>query len=472
MLLKEKQVLLRQLPAVDEILKIPEISNWLNILPRHLITDIIRKVLEIKRNEILSGKIDGISQEEIIVKITRMLEKRQKDHLKRVINATGIVIHTNLGRSLLAKEAISHLVEIASHYNNLEYDLEIGKRGSRYVHIEELLCELTGAEAAMVVNNNAAAVFLILNTLAYGKKVIVSRGELVEIGGSFRMPDVMAKSGVKLVEVGTTNRTHIYDYEKAIDEETALLMKVHKSNFKIVGFTKEVSLKELVELGKKYYLPVIEDLGSGNFIDFTKYGIQQECTVKETIEAGAAVVSFSGDKLLGGPQAGIILGKHPYLEAIKKNPLTRVLRIDKLTLSALESTLKLYRDEGLAVKEIPTLNMLILPQEKLKKKAIKLKKAIKKLLSQRIAILVKPSFSEAGGGSLPGAKLPTYVVAIRPKDISVTQLEKRLRLTKPPLIARIEEDMLYLDVRTILDEEIKIIPYLIKIALEEDNGKT
>jgi len=466
---KEKQKLLRQIPSVDEILKQNLI---LQNFPRHLAVNTIREVLEIYRKGILDNKINKVDYKKIIFEIIKRLKIKQKNHLKKVINATGVVIHTNLGRSLLAEEAISHLIEVARYYNNLEYDLKIGKRGSRYVHVEELLCELTGAEAAMVVNNNAAAVFLILNTLAYGKKVIVSRGELVEIGGSFRMPDVMRKSGVKLVEVGTTNRTHLYDYEQAIDEETALLMKVHKSNFKIIGFTKEVSLTELVNLGEKYNLPVIEDLGSGNFINLTKYGIGKEPTVQETLATGVSVVSFSGDKLLGGPQAGIILGKRSYLEAIKKNPLNRALRIDKFTLAALESTLKLYRDEEKAIREIPTLYLLTISQKELKRKAMKLKRAIKKYISEEeIFLTIKSSISQAGGGSLPGEVLPTYVVALRPKNISVSQLEEKLRQIDPPIIARIEEDMLYLDVRTILDEEIKIIPHLIKTALEENYGK-
>jgi len=331
------------------------------------------------------------------------------------------------------------------------------------------LCELTGAEAAMVVNNNAGAVFLVLNTLAYGKKVIISRGQLVEIGGSFRIPDVMARSGAILKEVGTTNRTHLYDYENAIDEETAMLMKAHTSNYKIIGFTKEVPLKDLVSLGHKYNLIVYEDLGSGNFIDFTKYGLEKEPTVQEVIADGLDVVSFSGDKLLGGPQAGIILGRREYVEKIKKNPLNRTLRIDKFTLAGLESTLKLYRDEELALKEIPTLRFIFTPLDALRRRAQRLCRWLKKQFTlEELMVAIKTAVSKVGGGALPGLALPTYVVSIRPRKMSVVELERRLRFTEPPLIGRIEEEMLYLDVRTIQDEEVKLIPEIIKRVLKGD----
>ena len=321
----------------------------------------------------------------------------------------------------------------------------------------------------MVVNNNAGAVFLVLNTLAYGKKVIISRGQLVEIGGSFRIPDVMARSGAILKEVGTTNRTHLYDYENAIDEETAMLMKAHTSNYKIIGFTKEVPLKDLVTLGHKYNLIVYEDLGSGNFIDFTKYGLEKEPTVQEVIADGLDVVSFSGDKLLGGPQAGIILGRREYVEKIKKNPLNRTLRIDKFTLAGLESTLKLYRDEELALREIPTLRFIFTPLDALRRRAQRLCRWLKKQFTlEELMVAIKTAVSKVGGGALPGLALPTYVVSIRPRKMSVVELERRLRFAEPPLIGRIEEEMLYLDVRTIQDEEVKLIPEIIKRALKGD----
>ncbi|MDL1970877.1 MAG: L-seryl-tRNA(Sec) selenium transferase [Candidatus Desulfofervidaceae bacterium] len=461
-----KQNLLRQIPSVDEILKHKVIGNLLVKHPRRLVVSAIRKILDKQRKKVLKGEIYTLNQEEILTQIKTEVEQREKNHLRRVINATGVVVHTNLGRSLLAETAIEHLVEVARYYNNLEYDLDEGKRGSRYSHIEPLLCELTGAEAAMVVNNNAGAVFLTLNTLAYGKKVVISRGQLVEIGGSFRIPDVMAHSGAILVEVGTTNRTHLYDYENAIDEDTAILMKAHTSNYKIVGFTKEVPLEELVTLAHKHDLIAYEDLGSGNFVDFSKHGLEKEPTVQEVMAAGVDVVSFSGDKLLGGPQAGIILGKKKYIEQIKKNPLNRALRIDKFTLAALESTLKLYRDEEQAIKEIPTLRLIFVSQEILRRRAQRLRRYFKRhFKTEDLSVTIKPDISRVGGGALPTQELPTFVVGIKPARLSVSKLEERLRFTEPPLIGRIEEDMFLLDVRTIQDEDLKLIPTVIKNAL-------
>ncbi len=288
------------------------------------------------------------------------------------------MIHTNLGRSLLAKEAIENVIKVSENYSNLEYDLKQGKRGSRYSHVEELIKKVTGAEAAMVVNNNAAAVMLALNTLCEEKEAIVSRGQLVEIGGSFRVPDVMKFSRAHLVEVGTTNRTHLYDYENNINENTGVLLKVHTSNFKIMGFTEEVSSEEMVQLGEKYKLPVMEDIGSGTLVDFSKYGFTYEPTVQSSLEKGVDVVTFSGDKMLGGPQAGIIVGKKKYIDKMKKNQLTRALRIDKMTLAALEGTLKYYIDEKEAIENIPTLNMILSSKEIHKKKSSKIKKKTSK----------------------------------------------------------------------------------------------
>jgi len=470
--MEEKNTLLRQIPSVDQVLGQESLRSILNHYPRQMVVDAVRKVLDRQRKQVLTGKLVTISHQEILSQITAEVKKKGENQLKPVINATGVVVHTNLGRSLLAQKAIEHLVEVAQRYNNLEYDLNQGKRGSRYSHVEALLCELTGAEAAMVVNNNAGAVFLTLNTLAYGKKVIVSRGELIEIGGSFRIPDVMARSGAILTEVGTTNRTHIYDYEQAIDEQTALIMKVHKSNYKIIGFTKEVGLKKLVTLGQKYNLPVIEDLGSGNLVDLTKYGLEKEPLVQKSIAAGADIVSFSGDKLLGGPQAGIILGKRKFIEPIKKNPLNRALRIDKLTLAGLESTLRLYQDEKQALKEIPTLHLLTLSPAYLRQQAMRLKRLLQNSFDEKIlGVEIKRSVSKVGGGALPGQELPTFVVAIKPIQISVLELEQRLRVARPPLVARIEEDFLCLDVRTIQNDELKLIPQIIKQTLDKDHDQ-
>ena len=464
--MEAKNTLLRQIPSVHQVLGQKSLKSILNRYPRKIVVDAIRKILDNQRKQVLTGKLMAINYQEILSQITAEIEKKEEHHLKPLINATGVVVHTNLGRSLLPQKAIEHLVEVAQRYNNLEYDLNQGKRGNRYSHVEALLCELSGAEAAMVVNNNAGAVFLTLNTLAYGKKVIVSRGELIEIGGSFRIPDVMARSGAILREVGTTNRTHIYDYEQAIDEQTALLMKVHKSNYKIIGFTEEVELKELVTLGHKYNLPVIEDLGSGNLVDLTKYGLEKEPLVQKSIADGADVVSFSGDKLLGGPQAGIILGKRKFVESIKKNPLNRALRIDKFTLAGLETTLRLYQDEAQALKEIPTLRLLTFSPAYLRRQAVRLKRLLQDSFDEKtLGVEIKRSVSKVGGGALPGQELPTFLVTIKPIHISVLELEKRMRLTRPPLVARIEEDFLCLDVRTIQNEEIRLIPQIIKQAL-------
>jgi L-seryl-tRNA(Ser) seleniumtransferase len=374
-----------------------------------------------------------------------------------VINATGVIVHTNLGRSLLADAAVENLTAISNRYSNLEFDLPTGKRGSRYSSVEDILCEITGAEASMVVNNNAGAVLLCLETIAKEKNVIVSRGELVEIGGSFRIPDVMKKSGAILKEIGATNRTHLKDYEDAVENDTGLFLKVHKSNYSVVGFSTEVSLKELVELGNKYHIPVMEDLGSGTFIDFSKYQMRKEPTVQESVASGADVITFSGDKLLGGPQAGIIVGKKEIIDKIKQNPITRALRIDKLTLAALEGTLRLYRDERKAVQAIPTLHMLTLPVEKIEIKAKKLQKMLEKIKDQRLDVKLIDLSSKAGGGSLPLLNLPSKCLGIRIKGISPNHIEKFMRKNSPPILGRIEEDLYIMDLRTILDDELSII---------------
>ena len=365
-------------------------------------------------------------------------------------------MHTNLGRSLLAPQAADHLNALSSHYSNLEFDLETGKRGSRYSHVEEILKELTGAESALVVNNNAAAVFLVLETLARGREAVVSRGELVEIGGSFRIPDVMDRSGARMVEVGTTNKTHPKDYENAITEATALFLKVHTSNFRIIGFTQDVPLADLVVLGEKHGIPVVKDLGSGCFLDLSNYGLTREPTVQETIGTGVDVATFSGDKLLGGPQAGLILGKKRFVDQVKKNPLNRAFRIDKLTLAALEATLMLYRDEETARKYIPTVAMITAPVEELNSRAQRLKRRIRKAVPVGIVDLsVIDGSSRVGGGALPEMDLPTRLVAIFPKaGLSAARIENRLRKLPLPLICRIEQDRILLDVRTILESEL------------------
>jgi L-seryl-tRNA(Ser) seleniumtransferase len=356
-------------------------------------------------------------------------------------------------------------MDVARNYSNLEYDLDLGERGSRYTHVEGILCRLSGAESAMVVNNNAGAVLLALNTLAEGKEVIVSRGELVEIGGTFRIPDVMKRSGALLREVGTTNRTYISDYQKAMGPQTALLLKVHTSNFRVMGFTSDTSLQDLVQLGRQHHLPIMNDLGSGCFLDLTQYGLEKEPTVQEAIKTDVDVVTFSGDKLLGGPQAGIILGKKNFLDLIKVNPLTRALRIDKLTLAALESTLFLYLDEERAMEEIPTLRMLKVDLSILKKRGRRLLKKLSETIKKRTKLALKEEVSQVGGGALPLQELPTIVLALKPIDFSVNRLEESLRKVEPPIISRISKDELILDMRTVFDEEIPLLALGLEKAL-------
>ncbi len=468
-----RQQVLRKIPSVDELLSRPQIVDLLKVHPRHVVIEAIRKGLGRLRDDILRGQ-DLSQVEEAFFSFENLYPLFQKEidlqiqpRLRRVINATGVVIHTNLGRAPLHPSAIKHLMEVSEAYSNLEYDLDLGERGDRYTHVEETLCRLSGAESALVVNNNAGAVLLVLNTLAEGKEVIVSRGELVEIGGAFRIPDVMKRSGALLREIGTTNRTHFNDYQKAIGPYTALLLKVHTSNFRVMGFTSEVSLQDLVQLGREHQLPVVDDLGSGCLIDLTQYGLEKEPTVQETIKAGVDAVTISGDKLLGGPQAGIILGKKKTLDLFKVNPLTRALRIDKLTLAALESTLLLYFDERKAMEEIPTLRMLSLDTRKLKRRGKRLLKRLSGMTNDKVTFSLKEDVSQVGGGALPLQELPTLVVAVKPLDVSVNSLEESLRKGDPPIISRISKEELILDMRTIFDEEIPLLAAGIERALAQ-----
>ncbi|MBW2180958.1 MAG: L-seryl-tRNA(Sec) selenium transferase, partial [Deltaproteobacteria bacterium] len=434
--------------------------------PKTVLVQSSRWVVETLRSIILEGdqSVDkaDFSDASILSSVKNKAGEIMSPNLTRTINATGVVVHTNLGRSLLASDAVENIVSIAGKYSNLEFNLASGTRGSRYDIVEELLCEISGAESAMVVNNNAGAVLLCLDTIAKEKKAIVSRGELVEIGGSFRIPDVMLKSGAILKEIGTTNRTHLKDYVNAIENDTGLLLKVHTSNYSLVGFTANVSLKELVGLGEKYHIPVMEDLGSGTFIDFSKYGLQKEPTVQESVDSGADVITFSGDKLLGGPQAGIIVGKKEFLDNIKKNPLTRALRIDKLTLAALESTLSLYRDPETAIHHIPTLNMLLCPLAQIQKKVKRLEKMLKNLNVQDMSISVVDLSSKAGGGSLPLLNLPSKGIEVTIQKMTANAIEKHMRSNMPPVIGRIENDAFIMDLRTVQDDELEMIASAIK----------
>lgn len=458
---RELQDLLRQLPAVDQILKWSEVEESAAKYPRTIVLKAIREVLEEKRKEILSAEKPpasaSIDRTGIIAEILLRADDLDRFTLVPVINATGIIVHTNLGRSLLADEAWERLKVMSQWYSNLEYDLDEGHRGSRYIHAEEILCELTGAEGALVVNNNAGAVLLVLNTLAEGKEVIVSRGQLVEIGGSFRIPDVMARSGAHLHDVGCTNKTHLRDYEQAINPETALIMKVHNSNYMIIGFTSEVPLADLADLAHKNNLFAIEDLGSGSFIDLSEYGLRKEPTAQEAIQSGVDTVTFSGDKLLGGPQAGIILGKKELIARFKKNPLTRALRIDKLTLAALEATLRLYRDKEKAALMIPTLRMITAPLAKLEAKANRLKQILQDTYSGLFRFEIKEAFSQVGGGALPGQNIATKAVAVTSDNYDAAMIERVLRRSSPPIIGRIEHETYLMDVRTLKESDFPAI---------------
>ena len=463
---------LRKLPGVDSILEITKADPFFDNIPRTVLIRAIRSVLDDRRQTILQNaheiSEEYLSEQGIKASVKRFVKKASALNLQRTINATGIVVHTNLGRSLLAEKAIKNLIEISGRYSNLEFDLEKGKRGSRYAVVEDIICEISGAESAMVVNNNAGAVLLALETMANKKEVIVSRGELVEIGGSFRIPDVMAKSGGILREVGTTNRTHLRDYENAISDQTALMLKVHKSNYSVVGFSTEVPLKGLVELGRKYDLPVMEDLGSGTFVDFARYGMMKEPTVQESVKAGADIITFSGDKLLGGPQAGLIVGKKKYIDRIKRNPINRALRIDKMTLAAIEITLRFYRDPEKAVQEIPTLRMLLQPTMDLQEKANRLTKRLEMIGSEDLSIRMLDLASKPGGGSMPMLELPSKCLGIQVNGMSVNRVERSLRRNTPPIIGRIEEDMYIMDMRTIQDDELEIIQYAFDKLLQKD----
>ncbi len=460
-LTEEQQRLIRQIPGVDRLLEAAGSRDFAAGVPHPVLVRSIRSHVDKLRAAVLENDpavtAESLSEEKIVSALARSVQKAMTPKLRRTINATGVVIHTNLGRSLLAEPAIENLARISRRYSNLEYDIDKGRRGSRYSAVEDILCEITGAEAAMVVNNNAGAVLLSLETMAHGRKVVVSRGELVEIGGSFRIPDVMAKSGAILSEVGATNRTHLRDYEQAIEEDTALLLKVHKSNYSVVGFTAEVPLADLVALGSRHGLPVMEDLGSGMFIDFSRYGLIKEPTVQEAVATGADVITFSGDKLLGGPQAGIIVGKKAPLDRIKKNPINRALRIDKMTLAALESTIALYRDEKKAVAEIPTLRMMLMPVETIGAMAERLRSGLEKTCADRIRTVVLDRSSRAGGGSLPLLELPSRCVGVQISGISAGRIERAMRTNRPPIIGRIEDDFFVMDPRTLQEEEIDMI---------------
>lgn len=454
----ERKQYLRQLSSVDEILQLPAMQVLVESYPRGVVVEAIRTVVDELRQTILSSKdlpqLEelNLEAEHLVPLISKLVEASMSPQLKRVINATGVVVHTNLGRSILGDSAVEAISQAARHYSNLEFDLKKGERGSRHAHVEDLICTITGAESGMVVNNNAGAVLLALSAVAQEREVIVSRGELVEIGGSFRIPDVMRQSGAVLREVGTTNKTHLVDYEQAITPETALLLKVHTSNFKILGFTTEASLEELVGLAKTKDLLVMHDLGSGVLINLSKYGLTYEPTIQDSVKAGVDIITFSGDKLLGAPQGGIIIGKKDLVAKMKKHPLARALRVDKMTLAGLEATLRLYLDPESVVDTVPTLSMILASSSKLEKKAKKLASKLKEAKGA-YSIEVEEDISMVGGGALPVEKLPTWVVSVAATKLSTAELEEKLRNSAPPIVVRIKEDRILLDVRTILNED-------------------
>jgi L-seryl-tRNA(Ser) seleniumtransferase len=440
----------RQLPGVDKILSNKKVSHYLNVFSQEVVADVVRKYIGNARKGIENGRKVS-SEDEIIEGVVTYLESFNTPSIKPVINATGIIIHTNLGRAPMSQEAILAM-EIASRgFNNLEFDLDSGIRGSRHVHIERILCQISGAESGIAVNNNAAGVMLSLTALAKRKEVIVSRGEAVEIGGGFRVPDVMRQSGARLVEVGTTNCTYIADYENAITDRTAALLRVHPSNFRLQGFTHRVELREMVEVAKKHNIPVIDDLGSGCFLDTSQFGLQPEPTVQDSIAAGAGVICFSGDKLVGGPQAGIILGKKDYIDIIKKHPLARALRIDKTRLAGISTTLTHYLKSE-ALQKIPVWAMISMPIDVINVRAEDWAEIYPEIFK------VVDGESMVGGGSLPGDTIPTRLLEIklpsnRKEKNKASLISKKLREQSPPVIARIEKDSVFLDPRTVMPEE-------------------
>jgi len=460
--MENKTKLLKALPKVDECIGLLN-SNPDVIAPSMVLKAVVQSTIEREREKILSGDkaCCEISLDEWLAMFHHAILKKLTPNFRRVINGTGVVIHTNLGRSILSQKTTDNLVQAGGYYSNLEFNLENGKRGSRYSLVEDIICELTGAEAAIVVNNNAAAVFLALNTLAYNKEVIVSRGQLVEIGGSFRIPDIMTKSGATLKEVGATNRTHLYDYERAITEDTGLLLRVHTSNFRIIGFTSDVAAEEMVSLAHENNLVTMEDLGSGSFIDLSQFGFPKEPTVQEIVKAGVDVVTFSGDKLLGGPQAGIIVGKKGVIAEIKSNPLNRALRIDKFTLASLESILREYFDLRQALTNIPTLSMLTISPERLKSRAQKIQRRLKKKITNQFHIQIVPTVSRVGGGALPEFSIDSWAINLEPLKMKLSSLENILRKLPIPIIGRIDNGCFILDVRTIQDREISVLVSLL-----------
>ncbi len=467
---------LRRLPAVERVLQEKGFQELEERFPREVLLRSVREVLEGRRKIILQAASEeelqqlDISPPSLAFEALQLVREKMDYNLKPVLNATGVVLHTNLGRAPLAPQAVKAIGEVGRHFSNLEFSLKSGKRTTRHEHVEELLCWLTGAEDALVVNNNAGAVFLALNTAAFGREVIVSRGELVEIGGSFRIPEVMARSGARLVEVGTTNKCYLRDYRDAVTEHTALMLKVHTSNYRVLGFTAEVDPASLVRLAHNNNLPVMEDLGSGVLLDLTLYGLPREPMVSDSIAAGVDLVTFSGDKLLGGPQAGIIVGEQRYVRQIKRNQMARALRVDKLTLAALEATLRLYLDERTALKDIPVLNMLTSPAEDIKARAQRVAEELQSRLGGSFRINIFTEKARVGGGSLPLASLPSFQVGLEHQDVKSEVLASRLRMADPPVVPRVRENRVLLDMRTVRENEVNMLLDAVAAVLKGGAG--
>ncbi len=463
---------LRNLPSVASLLETPEIRQLLAGIPRTVVVEAIRRTISVFRREASRSGGPFRSREEwtalLLSRLPTEIATGEAPSLRRVINATGVVLHTNLGRAPLPEEGIRAVFEVARGYSNLEFDLASGSRSSRLVHIEERIVALTGAESAHVVNNNAAAVLLCLAGLARGREVLVSRGELVEIGGSFRIPDIMAESGATLVEVGTTNRTRLKDYEKAITGRTALLLKVHRSNFSISGFTEEVSTATLSALGERRGIPVMEDLGSGALFDFSGAGIPGTPTMRQALRKGPGVLTVSGDKLLGGPQAGIIVGRKSLVDPLKRHPLSRALRIDKLCLAALAATLNLYADPLRALARVPVLAMITEGEPAVRARARKLVRRVRTGNDGGLLLSVERTNSSPGGGAMPEVQIPTSCVAVSHPDVRVEELEGKLRQGNPPVVARIGKGKLLLDLRTVRDDELPFLAAALLTAAKKD----
>jgi len=459
----DRAAALRSLPSVDQILRRLADRAELHGVTRPRLTALVRDALDQERARVLQDHAAPVEAETLAARVVERARQAGPFSLRPVINAQGVVLHTNLGRALMSPLALERLQAVATSYSNLELDLARKERGSRYSHVEALLQRLTGAEDALVVNNNAAAVLLALETLAHGREVIVSRGELIEIGGEFRIPDIMLRSGAVLREVGATNRTHLRDYAEAISSSTALLLKVHTSNYRVVGFTAEVSSRELVELGRERGIPVMEDLGSGSLVDLRPWGFPYEPTVPETVASGVDLVSFSGDKLLGGPQAGIVVGRRAVVSRLKKNPWNRALRIDKFTIAALEATLHAY-DAGTALQTVPTLAMLTEPLAAVRSRARRVLRQLAPDVRERLGASLADDLAQVGGGALPTVELPTVAVAVGTSSAAAMRLDEALRAGDPPVVGRITHDRLFLDCRTVLPAQVKALAGALTIA--------